>query len=97
MKTLDKTLNIILTDVDKLGMLLAEKASLDEQIEALKDEIKNKGEGNHEGYLYKANVKLSQRKVVDYKGVLADLDVPSNLIDLHTTTTASITLKVTAR
>lgn len=97
MKTLDKTLNLILTDVDKLGMLLAEKASLDEQIEALKDEIKNKGEGNHEGYLYKANVKLSQRKVIDYKTILAELDVPSNLVDAHTTTTASITLKVTAR
>jgi hypothetical protein len=92
-----KTLDIVITDIDRLGMLMAQAADINEQIEALKDSIKNQGEGNYEGNLYKANVKLSQRKVVDYKRIIADLDVPSNLVDAHTTTTASITLKVTAR
>jgi hypothetical protein len=92
-----KTLDIVITNVDRLGMLLAQKAELDEQIEALKDSIKNQGEGTYEGSLYKANVKLSQRNVVDYKTLIADLDVPSNLVNAHTTTTASITLKVTSR
>jgi hypothetical protein len=92
-----KTLDIVITNIDRLGMLMAQAADLNEQIEALKDSIKNQGEGNYEGNLYKANVKLSQRKVVDYKTIIAELDVPSNLVDAHTTTTASITLKVTAR
>ena len=92
-----KTLDIVITDIDRLGMLMAQAADINEQIEALKDAIKNKGEGNYEGNLYKANVKLSQRKVVDHKTIIAELDVPSNLVDAHTTTTASITLKVTAR
>jgi hypothetical protein len=92
-----KTLDIVITNIDRLGMLMAQAADINEQIEALKDSIKNQGEGNYEGTLYKANVKLSQRKVVDYKTIIAELDVPSNLVDAHTTTTASITLKVTAR
>jgi hypothetical protein len=92
-----KTLDIVITNIDRLGMLMAQAADLNEQIEALKNDIKNQGEGNYEGNLYKANVKLSQRKVVDYKTIIAELDVPSNLVDAHTTTTASITLKVTAR
>jgi hypothetical protein len=92
-----KTLDIVITNIDRLGMLMAQKADLDEQIDALKDSIKNQGEGNYEGSLYKANVKLSQRNVVDYKTLIAELDVPSNLVAAHTTTTASITLKITAR
>jgi hypothetical protein len=92
-----KTLDIVITDIDRLGMLMAQAADINEQIDALKDSIKNQGEGNYEGSLYKANVKLSQRKVVDYKTIIAELNVPSNLVDAHTTTTASITLKITAR
>ena len=92
-----KTLDIVITDIDRLGMLMAQAADINEQIDALKDSIKNRGEGNYEGSLYKANVKLSQRKVVDYKTIIAELNVPSNLVDAHTTTTASITLKITAR
>ena len=92
-----KTLDIVITNIDRLGMLMAQKADLDEQIDALKDSIKNQGEGNYEGSLYKANVKLSQRNVVDYKAIIAELDVPSKVIDAHTSTTASITLKITAR
>jgi hypothetical protein len=92
-----KTLDIVITDIDRLGMLMAQAADINEQIDALKDSIKNQGEGNYEGSLYKANVKLSQRKVVDYKTIITELNVPSNLVDAHTTTTASITLKITAR
>jgi len=92
-----KTLDIVITNIDRLGMLMAQAADINEQIDALKDSIKNQGEGNYEGSLYKANVKLSQRKVVDYKTIIAELNVPSNLVDAHTTTTASITLKITAR
>ena len=44
-----KTLDIVITDIDRLGMLMAQAADINEQIEALKDSIKNQGEGNYEG------------------------------------------------
>jgi hypothetical protein len=42
-------------------------------------------------------VTLSQRKTVDNKAVFAEANVPTDLIEKHTKTTAVITLKVTAR
>jgi hypothetical protein len=92
-----KTLDIAITNIDRLGMLLAQAADLNEQIEALKDDIKNQGEGHYEGNLYKACVTLSQRKVIDYKNLLTLLNAPADLVADNTKTTASITLKVTAR
>ena len=92
-----QALDIKLTKVDQLGMLMAQIADLQEQAEAIKDEIKNAGEGHIEGNLYKACVSLSQRKVVDNKAVFEQANVPQSLIDANTKTTAVITLKVTAR
>ena len=92
-----KTLDLALTKIDHLGMLLAQAADLNAQIEAMKDDIKNQGEGYYEGNLYKACVTLSQRKVIDYKTLLTLLNVPADLVADNTKTTASITLKVTAR
>ena len=39
----------------------------------------------------------AQRKTVDNKAVYAEANVPAELIEKHTKTTAVITLKVTAR
>lgn len=83
--------------VDKLGMLMAQIAELEAQANAIKDEIKNEGEGYYDGDLFRANVSLSQRAVIDNKGVFADAHVPAEIIEKHTRTTAIITLKVTAR
>jgi len=44
-----QALDIKLTNVDKLGLLMAQIAELQEQAEAIKDEIKNAGEGHIEG------------------------------------------------
>ena len=92
-----QALDITLTKVDQLGLLLAQIADLEEQAEAIKNELKNAGEGHLEGNLYKSCVSLSQRKVVDNKAVFAEANVPAELIEKHTKTTAVITLKVTAR
>jgi hypothetical protein len=92
-----QVLDIQLTKVDTLGMLLAQIADLETQAEVIKNELKNAGEGHLEGNLYKSCVTLSQRKTVDNKAVYAEANVPADLIEKHTKTTAVITLKVTAR
>jgi hypothetical protein len=92
-----QVLDIQVTEVDQLGMLLAQIADLEAQAEAIKNKIKNAGEGHVEGNFYKSCVTLSQRKTVDNKAVYAELNVPAELLEKHTKTTAIITLKVTAR
>jgi len=91
-----QVLDIAVTKVDHLGMLLAQIADLEAQAEALKTELKQE-EGHIEGNLYKACVTLFQRKTVDNKAVYAEANIPAELIEKHTKTTAVITLKVTAR
>ena len=92
-----QVLDLQLQDLDKLGILQAEIANLQEQAEALKDKFKNAGEGKYEGNLYKASVSLSQRNVVDYKALVENLGIPAEVIAKFTKTTASIAIRVTAR
>jgi hypothetical protein len=92
-----QVLDIQITEVDQLGMLLVQIADLEAQAEVIKNKLKNAGEGHVEGNLYKSCVTLSQRKTVDNKAVFAELNVPAEVLEKHTKTTAIITLKVTAR
>lgn len=92
-----QVIDIKLDKVDELGNILAQIAELEAKAEAIKNEIKNTGEGHYEGSLFKACVTLSQRNTVDNKAVFAEANVPAELIAKHTKTTAVITLKVTAR
>ena len=100
-----------LSNVDRLGFMLADKTALDNQVEVLKDEIKNQGEGKHSGQYYKASVTLSQRPYVNYEAVLQDLDalvkfkealaaagidLQKDIIDKHTKTSASLACRVTS-
>jgi hydroxymethylglutaryl-CoA reductase len=91
-----QVLDLQITKVDQLGMLLAQIADLEAQAEVIKNELKQH-EGHIEGNLYKACVTLSQRKTVDNKAVFAEANVPADLIEKHTKTSAVITLKVTSR
>jgi len=91
-----QVLDIQITEVDQLGMLLAQIADLEAQAEVIKNKLKQQ-EGHIEGNLYKACVTLSQRKTTDNKAVFAEANIPADLIAKHTKTTAVITLKVTAR
>jgi len=91
-----QVLDIQITEVDQLGMLLAQIADLEAQAEQIKNKLKQ-NEGSIEGNLYKSCVTLSQRKTVDNKAVFAEANIPTDLIAKHTKTTAVITLKVTAR
>ena len=87
-----------LTNVDKLGFMLAEKAHLDAQVEALKDEVKNQGEGKHLGQYYKASVSLSQRPYINYEAILQELNITLDpeIIAKHTKTSASLACRVTS-
>ena len=91
-----QVLDLQITKVDQLGMLLAQIADLEAQAEVIKNELKQQ-EGHIEGNLYKACVTLSQRKTVDNKAIFAEANVPADLIEKHTKTSAVITLKVTSR
>jgi hypothetical protein len=91
-----KTLDIQLTQVDELGLLMAQIAELESKAEIIKNALKQQ-EGKVEGNLFKACVTLSQRATVDNKAVYAEANVPAELIAKYTKTTAVITLKVTAK
>ena len=92
-----QVIDVNLNSVDRLGMLLAQIADLEEQAEAIKNELKNGDEGHVEGALYKACVTLSERKTVDNKAVFKEANVPAELIAKYTRTTAVISIKVTSR
>jgi hypothetical protein len=91
-----KTLDIQLTQVDELGLLMAQIAELESKAEVIKNALKQQ-EGKVEGNLFKACVTLSQRATVDNKAVYAEANIPAELIAKYTKTTAVITLKVTAK
>lgn len=84
-------------DLDRLGLLRAQAAELNEQIEQLKDVFKNAGEGTYEADLYKATVTLAQRSSYDYKQMVADLGITTEQLQKYYQTTATISIRVTAR
>ena len=97
MTTVINQVSTELTAVDRLGLLLAQIADLEEQAEAIKNELKSGAEGVVEGNLFKANVILSQRSTVDNKAVYKALNVSDDLLAKFTKTTAIITVKETSR
>jgi hypothetical protein len=84
-------------DLDRLGLLQAQAAELNEQIEALKNHFKNAGEGTYEADLYKATVTLSERGTYDYKQLVADLGITNAQLAKYYKTSATISIRVTAR
>ena len=97
MTTVINQVSTELTNVDRLGLLLAQIADLEEQAEAIKNELKNGAEGVVEGNLFKANVILSQRSTVDNKALYKALNVSDDLLAKFTKTSAVISVKVTSR
>jgi hypothetical protein len=93
--------DITLTQVDVLGNLLAQIAELTKQADAIKDGIKDAasagGDKVVEGNLYKATYIETNRSVVDYKKLCADLGVSAEQVAQYTKTTAVFSVKVTSR
>lgn len=96
------TNDIALTQVDNLGLLLAQIADLTKQADAIKDAIKDaatqpNGAKVFEGNLYKSTFIESNRSVVDYKALCADLGVTADQLAKYTKTTAVFSVKTTTR
>ena len=97
-----KTTDIITTDIDRLGTLLAQIADLSAQADLIKDNLKDAatapgGSKVFEGNLFKATVVEANRSTVDYKALLADLGVSADIVAKYTKTAAVFSVNTTAR
>ena len=92
-----KTLDIQVTKVDTLGLLLAQIAELEAKATAIKQSLKEDGQGTYEGSMYKANVIVSNRSTVDFKQVFAECSVPAEVIARNTKAQEIVTVKLTSR
>jgi hypothetical protein len=88
-------------DVDTLGALLAQIATLTKQADAIKDSIKDAaslgGDKVVEGDLFKATYIETNRSTVDYKTLCADLGITADQVSKYTKTAAVFSVKVTSR
>lgn len=94
--------DIITTNIDRLGLLLAEIDRLTKEADLIKDDLKDAatapgGSKEFVGNLFKATVIEADRKTVDYKKLLADLGVAQEVVAKYTKTTAVFSVKTTAR
>lgn len=96
-----KATDIALTQVDELGMLLAQIADLTKRADAIKDSLKDaatSGAGKvFEGNLFKATVVESNRRVTDWAAVAKVCNIPENVIVDNTKITAVFSVKATTR
>lgn len=93
--------DIALTQIDELGMLLAQIAELTAKADAIKDAIKDAatagGPSIVEGNLFKATVVESNRKVTDWKAIAKVCNIPESVIADNTSVTAVFSVKTTTR
>jgi hypothetical protein len=92
-------LDIELEQLDQIGLLNDQIATLKEKMESMKDVFKNAGEGKYEGNLFNATVFMQQRNTIDYESILQEMGViiPPALLTKHTKQTVSINMKVSRR
>ena len=93
--------DIALTQVDTLGMLLAQIAELEAKADAIKDALKDAatagGDKVVEGNLFKATVVEANRKVTDWKAIAKVCNIPEDVIIENTSISAVFSVKTTAR
>lgn len=89
------------SQIDDLGILLAQIADLTKQADKIKADIKNEaslsGQKAFEGELFSASYIESNRSTVDWKALAKELSIPADLIAKHTSSTAVYSVKVTSR
>jgi hypothetical protein len=93
--------DIALTQVDELGLLLAQIAELTAKADAIKDAIKDAatsgGDKVVEGNLFKATVIEANRRVTDWKAIAKVCNIPEDVIIENTSISAVFSVKTTAR
>jgi hypothetical protein len=85
------------TQVDTLGLLLAQIAELEAKANLIKQDLKSQGQGSYEGSMFKATVIVSNRSNVDFKQVFAECSVPAEIIARNTKLQEVSTVKLTSR
>jgi len=91
-----KNNDLMLTQADQLGALLAEIAILEEKADAIKKAMKEAG-GVHDGVLFRSTVIESNRSVTDWKALCAAQGIGSDVVAAHTKTTAVYSVKTTSK
>lgn len=94
--------DIVTTNIDRLGLLLAEIDRLTKEANGIKDNLKDiatlpNGSKEFIGNLFRALVIESDRKTTDYKKLIADLGIASDVVAKYTNTSAVFSVKTTAR
>lgn len=90
-----------LFQVDELGMLLAQIATLTKRADEIKDSIKDTatagGPSAFDGTMFKATVVEANRRTTDWKAIQKALNIPEDVIIQHTSVTAVFSVKVTSK
>lgn len=90
-----------LTQIDELGMLLAQIATLTKRADEIKDSIKDTatagGPSAYDGTMFRATVVEANRRTTDWKAIQKALNIPEDVIIEHTSVAAVFSVKVTAR
>ena len=93
--------DIALTQVDELGLLLAQIAELTAKADAIKDAIKDSATAGGakvvEGNLFKATVVEANRRVTDWKAIAKVCNIPEDVIIENTSISAVFSVKTTSR
>ena len=89
--------------IDQLGFLLAQIASLQEQAEVIKNELKDAATAStdamnaFEGFVFQAKVVQSDRTTVAYAKLVKDIGVSPEIVARYATLSAMFTVKVTSK
>lgn len=94
MSTVTKPLTTL---VDELGKLRAKIADLTTKEEELKETLRNSGESEIEGRLFRVTVSRTDVATVNWKEVANRLNPSSQLVNANTTVKERVTVKVVAR
>ena len=94
--------DIITTDIDRLGILLAQIDRLTKEADTIKDALKDSAtlpnaSKEFVGNLFKATVIETNRKTTDYKALIDDLKIASDVVAKYTKTSAVFSVKTTSR
>jgi len=90
-----------LTQVDELGLLLAQIADLTAQADAIKDHLKDVASAGglnvFEGNIFKSTYVEANRSSVDWKALASEFNIPADAIARYTKTTAVFSIKTATR
>lgn len=91
-----KNNDLMLTQADQLGALLAEIDVLTKKAETIKTAMREAG-GVHDGVLFRSTVVESNRSVTDWKALCKAQNIGADVIAAHTKVTAVYSVKTTSK